>query len=456
MRFFQNSFILLLLASIMTSCNGSKAFVKRGEKMEEVGLMRQAADYYFTAVLKDRSNPDAIVSLQRAGQWVLNEKIDRFEQAHLAGDRPAAVLVYEDALQYLERVKRAGVQLLILESAKSAFQQVRHAHLEALYAQGMEALENEQFDSAQEAFDEVVRLDPEFEDAAKWSHIAYCEPRYRQAKVHFEGGEWRSAHQLFSEVIARDSDFKEAQNLREETLSNGLFTIALLPFENGTNRSGLDSKFRSYVEQALMQSSDPFLEVVDRENQALILQEQQLALSGVLNSNSAIEVGELLGAQTLLKGQVVNCEVVTSNFQREDKQGYESYRVARITEEGKKVYDKKYRPVPYREVSANRQVRITFRVTLISLETGQNVMSEMLSAETFDSVRFAEYGGDHNNVFPSNKIGGVNRMGKRGLEALLNARKTLSEESVMVNNTVEVLTGDIRNQIEIKLHALIP
>ena len=52
----------------MSSCSGSKAFVKRGMKMEEVGMMQQAANFYYTAVTKDAYNTDALAGLQRAGR----------------------------------------------------------------------------------------------------------------------------------------------------------------------------------------------------------------------------------------------------------------------------------------------------------------------------------------------------------------------------------------------------
>ena len=150
--------------------------------MEDVGLMEQAANFYFTAAMKDRSNADALVALQRSGQWVLDEKIDRFEQADLAGSLPEAVVAYEEALQYVDRVARAGIDLLILESAKQAFKDVRHTHIQELYDAGMEALEDEIFQEALTAFNEVVRLEPGFEDAEKWAQIAFCEPRYRNAR----------------------------------------------------------------------------------------------------------------------------------------------------------------------------------------------------------------------------------------------------------------------------------
>ena len=55
-----------------------------------------------------------------------------------------------------------------------------------------------------------------------------------------------------------------------------------------------------------------------------------------------------------------------------------------------------------------------------------------------------------------NKLGGVHRLGKNKLAALLNARRALSAESVMVNTTVEALSLSIRAQIENKLQLLIP
>ena len=55
--------------------------------MEEVGMMQQAANFYYTAVTKDAHNTDALAGMQRAGQWVLNDYLARFDEARLAGNR---------------------------------------------------------------------------------------------------------------------------------------------------------------------------------------------------------------------------------------------------------------------------------------------------------------------------------------------------------------------------------
>ena len=49
-------FLLFLIALVAvglgTGCSTSKAYTKRGLKMEEVGMMSQAASFYYTAVQK--------------------------------------------------------------------------------------------------------------------------------------------------------------------------------------------------------------------------------------------------------------------------------------------------------------------------------------------------------------------------------------------------------------------
>jgi hypothetical protein len=112
--------------------------------------------------------------------------------------------------------------------------------------------------------------------------------------------------------------------------------------------------------------------------------------------------------------------------------------------------------VSYREFYATRKAKITFRIALLSMETGQNLMSEMLSLETSDAIRFADYPGNKDNVFPSNASGNLNRLGKRNLRALFTARRVLSEESVLINTTVQSLAQKIRGQVENEMLQLVP
>jgi len=416
--------------------------------MEEVGMMQQAANFYYTAVTKDAYNADALAGLQRAGQWVLNDHLARFDEARLAGNRGTAVSAFERAKAYQNKVERLGIGLLILSETEAAYNRVKNDHLEEVYEEAVAHLENEAFSESLRDFDEVLRLDPKYKDAQSLADIAYCEPLYRNGLKALEREHWRSAYNDFNACVGRDTNFKDAKVLREECLEKGQFAIALVNFENGSNRQGMETKLKSYVQQALGESQDPFLHLVDRENQELILQEQQLALSGVIDANSSVEVGGLMGAKAILKGTVVSCDVNTSSRQRTDMQGFESYKVAKVNEDGKKVYETKYRPVIYQKYQQTRTVKVTVQLSLVSLETGKTEMTEIIKREQNDVIEYARYGGDNNNIYPARSNGSVWRLGRRDLLGQLQANNNLRSEASMVDAAISDIANASRSRVE--------
>jgi curli biogenesis system outer membrane secretion channel CsgG len=208
--------------------------------------------------------------------------------------------------------------------------------------------------------------------------------------------------------------------------------------------------------QEVANSADPFLKVVDRENQQMILQEQQLALSGMLDENTAIEVGGLLGAKALMKGTVVSYEASQTELRRYTRQGFESYRVEKVNAEGKKYYDTQYRAVTYMEFEQSREVSVTFNLALISLATGETLASEMITRSKSDAIRFAKYTGNRNNLFPANMSGTVNRSGQRELQGLLASRQELIAESSLLNDAVQESAKGIREALERNLLEIVP
>ena len=457
LKFHLPLFWIALSAVVLASgCSGSKAYTKRGLKMEEVGMMPQAASFYYTAVQKKPTNTDALAGLQRAGQWVLNDHLRQFDEARMSNDRARAVAAFEAAKAYNARVAKLGIRLLFMESARQAYELVKDAHMDELYQAGLTALETEDFEEAVTQFEEVVRLDPEYEDAAHLADVAFCEPRYREGTSAMDRSHWRTALDALEAVIKRDAEFKDASELKTTVLEKGRFAIALVDFENGSNRAGMETKLRSFVQQSVAESTDPFLLLVDRENQDLILQEQQLALSGVLDGNTTVEVGGMLGARAILKGTVVSCDVRTSSLQKFDRQGFESYRVEKVNEEGKKVYDTRYRNVTYQEYRRTRAVDVTIQVQLISLETGKTELSEILTRSSRDQVEYVRYSGNARNLYPSNASGNVSRAGRSALAKKMKARTELNSESSMVDALVVDCSNGIRSLVETELKRLVP
>lgn len=446
----------ILGALLATGCNSPNALAKRGAKMEEAGMMDQAANFYYTALQKDRNHIRSLSGMERAGQAVLMDRLEDFDAALLQNNRAAAVKAFEGAEAYFKKVEGVGVRLNFPETKRMQYAQVKNAHMDDLYNQGLKSLEAEDYTSAQRDFDEIVRLDASYRDAKQLSDLAYCEPRYQRGKTALGEKKYRTAYNRFQECVDRKSDFKDAAALRTQALTEGTYTIALVPFSNGSDRPNLETKVRSYVQQELTQSTDPFLKIVDRDNQELILREQRLALSGALDDRTAVEVGNLLGARALLKGTVVDCSVSESPLKSEARQGFESYQVEKVNAEGKKYYETAYKSVTYYEYAQTRRVNLTFNLVLVSLETGATLASEMVQRTEEDEIRYARYNGNAKYLYPMNASGNVDRAGQSRLQALITARQELTAESTLVNEAAKKAASGIRSAVEQQLLNLVP
>ena len=453
-------FVCLIRISIgatLSSCNGAKAYVKKAQKMEEAGMMDQASNHYFTALSKKPNNADALIGLKRTGQIILSRYLVKFDEAHLRGEREEAISQFQNAERYYSSVTKVGVRLLFPETKRALFESVKNAHVEEIYVEANEHLEIKQYYEAQILFERIEELVPGFKDAAVLGNYAFCKPTYESADKAMADGYYRTAYRLFNSVVHRDYSYKDAVNRKAEALETGLYTIALMKFENGSNRNNIHTKVSSYVEQKLMSSSDIFLKVVDRESIDLILQEQQLELSG-LTSGAELEVGSLLGAKAILKGTVVECFASNSQLRYETKKGFEKYRVQKINpENGKKYYETKYRPATYREYSRNSTAKITLSIKLVSMETGTVLSSTTVNASQTDNIRYATYSGNNNSLYPE-RLGGavdVSSSNRTQLQSLLNSRQSLVNESVLVDNCAKTISSKVLTEVESILKDLI-
>lgn len=447
---------LLVGTTMLTGCNGSKAFVKRAKKMEEAGMMPQAADLYYTAVMKKSTNVDAVIGLQRTGQVVLGQHIAKFDEGVARNDRELAIGAWADAEAWLNKCAGVGVALVFPEAKRAAYESVKNAHLDATYRQANILLEQEQFAEAQLEFDAILALDPNYQDSRELRNVAYCEPRYREGVQAQKSELFRTAHRHFSDLLGTDATYKDAQQRLNDVLEDGRFTLALVEFKNATTRPNVEVKMQSLVEQSLMGSTDPFLKVVDRESLMLILQEQQMGMSG-LTSTGDVEIGNLLGAKALLKATVTMHAHNQSPLKKSTKTGHQRYRVERVNEEGKKYYETKYRPVPYRSYEQTADLTMTVSFKFISTVTGEVLQTQTVDASTSDAIEYIEFEGERNSFFLSENNGSpwTNSRGRKQRDELLAARQQIRSADIMTEEVGTKLASQIRALVESQLRAVI-
>ena len=441
---------------IFTGCNGSKAFVKRAAKMEEAGMTPQAANLYYTAVIKKPTNVDAMVGLKRTGQIVLAQHISSFDQAVMNHQREGALDAWHDAEAWDNKLEAVGVNLAFPEAKRATYETVKNAHLDESYRKANALLEEEAFDEALREFDAILELDGTYEDAQALRVVAYCEPKYRSGAEAQEAERFRDAYRMFGEVVDEDASYKDASERRQAALEEGRFTVALVEFKNGSSLVNLEVKVQSMVEQRLMETDDPFLKVVDRESLALILQEQSMGMSG-LTSGGDVEIGNMLGAKALLKATITTCDHRQTRLMSSYQTGYEQYKVERVNEEGKKYYETKYRQVQYREFSQDASIDITCTFKFISTTTGEVVSSNTLYGRASDNIRYITYGGNRNKFYLGGHSGArTGSSGRADRDRLLSARQAIRSADALTDEAGLALASQIQRAIEQELLTLVP
>jgi hypothetical protein len=441
--------LTILVAALFFSCSGTKHYTKMAVKQEASGLINEAAESYYNALQRKRTNIDAQIGMKKTGQLVLNQKLGEFSKTKSFGGKKEAVYAFHAARDYKDKIARVGVTLDIADFYSEDYRSVKESYMADLYEEGSELLESQNFTEAEKKFNEIKSLDPNFKDAKELGDVAYLEPLYSSGLRALEDGLYRTAYDNFGKVIARKSDYKDANAKQKESLEKGTYTIALLPYENASGFQGMDAKMSAYTLETLTKIKDPFLRVVDREHMQAILQEQKLQLSGVIDDQTAVQVGQLVGAQAILTGTVLSYDAQNGNLRNTTRTGYESYREKKVNAEGQEYYETKYKKTSYVEYYNESSCHISVQYKLISLSTGELIKTEILEKDSKDEVLYATYQGDKGNLYPASQSGpNLNAQDRKALMSMINGRQQLKSATELSNDLFDSISRSMSTQIE--------
>ena len=166
---------------------------------------------------------------------------------------------------------------------------------------------------------------------------------------------------------------------------SGIRNIAVVDF-NGPRESG--SLASSVLTTTLVQNG--FYKVFERDRIAQILQEHQLAQAGVVDESTARQVGQLLGVDALIFGQVISYDVEPDEVgteKVEKKVGTGQYQI--VTKGNKKVREEIKKTVIVDQEYRIRRGTVSVAFRTVNIETGQLLASKE-STESYDSGKIVE------------------------------------------------------------------
>lgn len=452
------SFILLgaLAAFTAVSCNGSKSLAKKGEKLDASGLYAEAADMYLQSLMRNTRNVDAKIGLKKTGQQLLNDKLSAFFTAYSVGDsKEEAVNGYLGAKNYADRVGQYGVVLEIPGNYLADFNEVKGKHLMELYERGQALMAEKDYKGAEAVFAKITTLEPSFKDSGKLQDVAYLEPLYITGKQALEQGRYRKAYEDLGKVTAKDVSYKDASALKNQAVEKGRYAIAVLPFA-GTKKDQA-ARVQAFATSSLTGIKDPFIKVVDRENIERILAEQRLGMSGVVDEASAVQAGKLLGAQAVLMGTLIDYREEPGTVKRSTKDGFQSYplKVTDPANPSQMITVTKYKAARYSEFYQENKVFCSFSYKLVSLETGEVLLSKVVDSNKDDHAWYASFEGDPASLFPA-RNGVLDTNGQRELQKLLKAPREVRSTAVLGNDALRDATQGMSAEVQRELESKLP
>jgi curli biogenesis system outer membrane secretion channel CsgG len=446
------------LIALCVACSGSKSFSKKAAQLDASGMYAEAADMYLQSAVRNQKNVEAKIGLKKTGQQLLNDKLSAFFKAFSMGEKERAVNAYLDAKDYADRVGRAGVVLEIPDHNRADFNEIKGQYLVELYTQGQDLLSHKDYKGAEALFARIGQLEPGYKDAGSLQNVAYLEPLYLSGRSALQAGQYRKAYAEFGKIVEKDVAYKDAQGLRNECITKGRYAVAVLPFSGPEDRKAEIATVQAYATTALTGSNDPFLSVVDRENMQRILEEQRLGMTGVIDERTAVSAGKLLGAQAVLMGTLINFREEQGKLRQSTKDGFESYQVKQVNRETNETYlVTKYKPVKYTEYYRENKVVLSLSYKLVSLETGEVLLSKVVDQETEDHAWYASYEGNKAQLFPmQNGVVDTNNNARRDLTSLLNGQRSVKSTDVLGNDLLRSACAGMATTIQQELASKIP
>ena len=252
----------------------------------------------------------------------------------------------------------------------------------------------------------------------------------------------KNAAQQFQVTQSFVNNYKDAQDFYLICKNAGTTRIAILPFSNKSGKSrygsvgeNISSSIRSALlnDQAIME----FIKIIDRQEIDLIIKEQKLSQSGLVDSETSLEIGKLLGVHQIISGEVTYLTASKpehlKNTQRYTKEvviDTEAYTDDEGKQKSRNIYGEVRATVTTHSISASAQIRASYQV--LHAETAQVLNSEMVSGSRQFNFTWATYNGDQRAL--SNHVKQLTRKSEKAApskeQLVLDAITNLNEKII--------------------------
>ncbi|NQV15756.1 hypothetical protein HQ531_09900 [bacterium] len=272
------------------------------------------------------------------------------------------------------------------------------------------------------------------------------------AESHYHAGELlaestdlekqKSAAKEFKRALRFIPDYKDASMRYETTRQAGIKRIAVFPFED---LSGKKKKYGAVEELVLDQmissvmndpSATEFMELISRDQLARVLEEQKLGLTGLLDEETTMEVGAILGVHEIITGKIT--QVIYTPVQTVHREYKQHNKVVIKTEKYKDKEGKTKTRKVYGEVDAHvkhfsRSTKAVIKgsYSIVDVRTAKVIESESFEGKANYSAEWVTFRGDERALNRNTK-----KLARRGESLAPVAEEMVSRASADLANSL--------------------
>lgn len=369
------SFFLPFFLLVLLSCSPSRKLMKEAATLENGDLSGEALVRY-SQVYTEYNKADALVGMKRVAQKVFDGKLQHAQMQTMAGNYEEALAAYDDAIAF--RSSYAHLDLKSVRTPEEMRRDCRNLYIDELYQQAESYVKGEDYDSAHNLIQKIFRLDRNNKKAEYLEAMCEILPNYQAGIIAEEKGLWRDAYIYFDEVYRVDPGFSDAAKKREEALKKGTFSLVYKITDNRFVENRHENALAARIKGVLLKSDNPFIELLEREDIEVILQEQLETMSPEFEDGTGANAGKLKRAGFVLSGELVS---VTYNDTPELMSKCDCGSVYRI-------YSDKVDCYTY---TSTASISATFKFKLMDAETGKLYQSEVVKFSKEDAGKRYSY-----------------------------------------------------------------
>lgn len=241
---------------------------------------------------------------------------------------------------------------------------------------------------------------------------------YQNGLVFEKNQDWRNAAISFRKARNYRKSYKDVDDRYERCRKKGMIKIAVMPFVNQSGKYEFGS-IGDFISAEIVSDAidaDPeFLMFISREYLDQLLAEQGLQKSDIVDPQTAVKIGKMIGVQAFVFGKIFS---IIPETPRELRTDYKKTKLINIYDKKSKKSFPMLAYCDYSVVERKRAVRVQASYQVIDVQTGEIVSSQTITQDKKDGCTWIAVHKGNDDIIPADHKSRVTPGGERILAGI--------------------------------------